>query len=78
MIIDAVTVQTETGAFFYNCPNFVTEISFLPVLKKELELMEREMERTKQLGYERQWQIQHSRYQHLQPLVAELEGQTNE
>ena len=66
------------GCFFYNCPNFVTEISFLPVLKKELELMEREMERTKRLGYERQWQIQHSRYQHIQPLVAELEGQTNE
>lgn len=66
------------GCFFYNCPNFVTEISFLPVLKKELELMEREMERTKRLGYERQWQIQHSRYQHLQPLVAELEGQANE
>ncbi|MGI5848883.1 MAG: tyrosine-type recombinase/integrase [Christensenellales bacterium] len=65
------------GCFFYNCPNFITEISFLPVLKKELELMEREMERTKRLGYERQWQIQHSRYQHLQPMVAELEGQAN-
>ncbi len=65
------------GCFFYNCPNFVTEISFLPVLKKELELMEREMDRTKQLGYERQWQIQYSRYQCLQPLVARLEEQTN-
>lgn len=63
------------GCFFYNCPNYITEIAFLPVLKKELELMERELERTKQLGYERQWQIQYSRYQYLQPLVAELEGQ---
>ncbi len=65
------------GCFFYNCPNYITEISFLPVLKKELELMECEMERTKRLGYERQWQIQHSRHQHLQPLVAELEAQAN-
>ncbi len=66
------------GCFFYNCPNFITEVSFLPVLKKELELMEREMERTKRMGYERQWQIQHSRYQCLQPVVARLEEQKNE
>jgi hypothetical protein len=66
------------GCFFYNCPNYITEISFLPVLKRELELMEQEMERTKRLGHERQWQIQYSRYQHLRPLVAELEGQANE
>ena len=63
--------------FFYNCPNYITEISFLPVLKKELSLMEQEMERTKRLGYDRQWQIQYSRYQYLQPLVAELEGHAN-
>lgn len=61
------------GCFFYNCPNFVTEVSFLPVLQKELQLMETEMRRTKQLGYERQWQIQNSKYQCLQPLVTELE-----
>lgn len=66
------------GCFFYNCPNFVTEVSFLPVLKKEMELMELEMRRTKQLGYERQWQIQNSRYQCLQPLVTELEGKVHE
>lgn len=65
------------SCFFYNCPNYITEISFLPVLKKELSLMEQEMERTKRLGHERQWQIQHSRYLHLQPLVVELEGQVN-
>jgi len=65
------------GCFFYNCPNYITEISFLPVLKKELILMEQEMERTKQLGYERQWQIQFSRYQYLQPLVAQLEDESN-
>lgn len=66
------------SCFFYNCPNYITEISFLPILKKELELMARELERTKQLGYERQWQIQYSRYQHLQPLIEELENQINE
>jgi len=65
------------GCFFYNCPNYITEISFLPVLKKELNLMEQEMERTKRLGYERQWQIQFSRYQCLQPLVAQLEDESN-
>ena len=65
------------GCFFYNCPNYITEISFLPVLKREMELMEQEMERTKRLGFERQWQIQYSRYQHLQPLVARLEVETN-
>jgi len=65
------------GCFFYNCPNYITEISFLPVLKKELFVMEQETDRTKRLGYERQWQIQHSRYQHLRPLIAELEGRVN-
>ncbi|MDD4495242.1 MAG: tyrosine-type recombinase/integrase [Eubacteriales bacterium] len=65
------------SCFFYNCPNYITEISFLPVLKKELLLMQQEMERTKCLGYDRQWQIQYSRYQHLQPLVAGLEEQAN-
>ena len=65
------------GCFFYNCPNFVTEASFLPVLKKEMNLMEREMQRTRKLGYERQWQIQNSRYKCLRPLVEELEGKCN-
>ena len=65
------------SCFFYNCPNYITEVSFLPVLKRELELMGQEMERTKRLGYERQWQIQFSRYQHLQPLVAQLEDESN-
>lgn len=66
------------GCFFYNCPNFITETSFLPILKKELELMELELNRTKNMGYERQWQIQHSRYQCLLPLVQELEGTYHE
>jgi len=52
-------------------------VSFLPVLQKELDLMEKEMQRTKQLGFERQWQIQYSRYQYLKPLVAQLEAMKN-
>jgi integrase len=66
------------GCFFYNCPAFVTETSFLPVLKKELELMDQEMERTKSLGYERQWQIQHLRREKLFPLVQSLEEMAGE
>lgn len=63
------------GCFFYNCPNFVTEISFLPTLQKELKLMEQEMERSKMLGMERQWQKQHVKYKYLKPLVESLEVQ---
>lgn len=63
------------GCFFYNCPNFVTEISFLPILQKELELMEQEMERSKMLGMERQWQRQYVKYKYLKPLVESLEVQ---
>ena len=60
------------GCFFYNCPNYITEISFYPVLKKELELMEREMERFRSLGRERDWQRQYVKYQYLKPLVENL------
>lgn len=66
------------GCFFYNCPNYITEASFLPVLRKELELMEREMERSKVLGMERQWQKQYVKYKYLKPLVESLEEQASE
>jgi hypothetical protein len=61
------------GCFFYNCPNFVTEIGFLPILQKELELMEQEMERSKMLGMERQ--RQYVKYKYLKPSVESLEVQ---
>lgn len=63
------------GCFFYNCPNYVTEASFYPVLQKELELMEKEMMRLKELGHERDWQRQYVKYQYLKPLVDSLEVQ---
>lgn len=66
------------GCFFYNCPNYITEISFLPILKKELMLMEQEMDRSNRLGMERQWQRQYVKYSYLKPLVASLEEQVSE
>lgn len=29
------------GCFFYNCPNYVTEVKFYPILKQELDLMKK-------------------------------------
>lgn len=66
------------GCFFYNCPNYVTEIQFYPILKRELDLMEMEMERFKQLGRERDWQRQYIKHQHLKRLVIGLEVQLDD
>ncbi len=66
------------GCFFYNCPNYITEVKFYPILKKELDLMELEMERLKKLGRERDWQRQYVKHTHLKRLVDELEAQIND
>ena len=66
------------GCFMYNCPNYITEVQFYPILKKELELLEAEMTRLKGLGRERQWQCEYIKYKHLKPLVNELEVQLDE
>lgn len=63
------------GCFFYNCPNYITEVRFYPILKKELDLLEKEMARLKELGQEPAWQVQYVKYQHLKPLVESLEVQ---
>ena len=63
------------GCFMYNCPNYITEVQFYPILKKELDLLEAEMTRLKELGYERQWQVEYVKYKYLKPLVEELEVQ---
>ncbi|MCK8823899.1 tyrosine-type recombinase/integrase [Fuchsiella alkaliacetigena] len=63
------------GCFVYNCPNYITEISFYPVLKKELDLLEREMERFKDLGRERDYQRRKVKHKHLKPLVEDLEDE---
>ena len=65
------------GCFFYNCPNYITEVKFYPILKKELDLMELEMKRLKKLGRERDWQRQYVKHTHLKRLVDELEAQKN-
>ena len=66
------------GCFFYNCPNYVTEVKFYPVIKQELDLMEKEMARYKELGQQRSWERQYVKYQYLKPLVDSLEEQINE
>lgn len=65
------------GCFFYNCPNYITEVKFYPILKQELDLMEKEMARFKELGRERDWQRQYVKWQYLKPLVDSLEVQMN-
>ena len=66
------------GCFFYNCPNYITEVQFYPILKMELDLLEKEMARLKELGHEREWQKHYIKYIHLKPLVESLEVQLNE
>ena len=66
------------NCFFYNCPNYVTEARYYPVLKKELDVMELEMDRLKELGREREWQRQYVKHKYLKPLVEKLEEQINE
>lgn len=65
------------GCFFYNCPNYITEVQFYPILKDELDLLEKEMARLKELGHEREWQKQYIKYKYLKPLVGSLEVQLN-
>lgn len=65
------------GCFFYNCPNYITEIKFYPILKQELDLMEKEMARYKELGQQRSWERQYVKYKYLKPLVDSLEVQMN-
>ena len=66
------------GCFFYNCPNYITEVKFYPILKQELDLMEKEMVRYKELGQQRSWERQYVKYKYLKPLVDSLEEQINE
>lgn len=66
------------GCFFYNCPNYITEAKFYPILKSELDFMEQEMERLKFLGREREWQKQFIKHKYLKPLVESLEVQKDE
>ena len=65
------------GCFFYNCPNYITEVQFYPILKDELDLLEKEMARLKELGHEREWQKQYIKYKYLKPVVESLEVQLN-
>ena len=66
------------GCFFYNCPNYVTEVKFYPILKQELDLMEKEMARLEKLEQKRALDVQKFKYKYLKPLVDSLEEQINE
>ncbi|MDU2066443.1 MAG: site-specific integrase [Sporomusaceae bacterium] len=66
------------GCFFYNCPNYITEVTFYPILKSELDLLEKEIVRLKELGYERERQKQYVKYKYLKPLVDSLEVQLDD
>ena len=65
------------GCFFYNCPNYITEVKFYPILKDELDLLEREMARLKELGQEPAYQVQAVKHKYLKLLVESLEVQLN-
>lgn len=65
------------GCFFYNCPNYITEVQFYPILKDELDLLEKEMARLKEFGQEPAYQVQAVKYKYLKPLVESLEVQLN-
>ena len=65
------------GCFMYNCPNYITEVQFYPILKDELDLLENEMARLKELGHEPAYQVQAVKYKYLKPLVESLEVQLN-
>ena len=62
------------SCLFYNCPNFITERRFLPVLERELNLISDIMQRELKNGHDREWQRQNSKYQLLKPIVEELRG----
>ena len=66
------------GCFFYNCPNYITEVKFYPILKDELDLLEKEMARLKELGQEPAYQVQAVKHKYLKPLVKSLEVQLND
>ena len=65
------------GCFFYNCPNYITEVQFYLILKAELDMMEKEMERLNALGQRPAYQVQAVKHKYLKPLVESLEAQIN-
>jgi hypothetical protein len=66
------------GCLFYNCPNFITERSFLPILEEEMDLLSRAMYREREKGHEREWQRMNSKFQYLKPIVDELNRSKDE
>lgn len=63
------------GCFFYNCPNYVTNTDFYPLLKRELDMLEATLSRHKLSGRKRDYDRVYIKWEHLKPLVEELEAQ---
>jgi len=65
------------GCFFYNCANYLTTEEKYPVLKKELDECEKWMARFKIDGKKRDYDRLFIVWEHLKPLVDELEAKIN-
>ena len=57
--------------------SFITALTTSQKLKDELDLLEKEMARLKELGQEPAYQVQAVKYKYLKPLVESLEVQLN-
>lgn len=66
------------GCIFINCPNYVTTEEYYPIHKRELDLLECEMERYKADGRLREYQRLKAKHVYLKPIVDSLERQINE
>jgi integrase len=66
------------GCIFINCPNYVTTEDFYPVHKRELDLLESEMEHYEETGRIREYQRLKAKWIYLKPIVDKLEEQIHE
>ncbi|WNF36590.1 tyrosine-type recombinase/integrase [Bacillaceae bacterium IKA-2] len=63
------------GCIFINCPNYVTTEEYYPIHKRELDLLESEMERYEAEGRTREHQRLKAKWIYLNPIVERLEAQ---
>jgi site-specific recombinase XerD len=63
------------GCFVYNCRNFITDVKFLPILKKEAENYQKALTRAKMLNNPLEIERITSEYKFLEPHIKKLENQ---
>ena len=61
------------SCFELNCPNFIPNVDYYPVLKKELEWFKEELFRLENVGCEEELEKQHITYTYLETLLYNLE-----